>query len=477
MAETEKQSWQESFAIYFSGRVLAMFFLGFSAGLPLILVFSTLSAWLRDVGVTRTAIGFFSWVALAYSIKVFWSPLVDQVRLPVLHKLLGRRRSWMLLTQVIVACGLAGMALTDPVSSTWTMAVFAVLAAFASATQDIAIDAWRIEAAPEDMQGAMAGAYQAGYMVAIKIIGGAVVLYVAQYASWTTSYLIMAGLMGVGFITVLLIHEPESHKQLHEELSHGIAVAREKAEGVPRGLVYAATWFMGAIVGPFADFFKRNGWVAIFILLFVATFRLSDITLGVMANPFYIDLGFSKADIATATKVVGLWVAIGGAVIGGVLVARYGVMKSLILSCFLLTGTNLLFALLAFLKVSNFWALTVAVSADTFAFGISGSAFIAYLSSLTSVSYTATQYALFSSLMLLPGKLLAGFSGVIVDATSYVVFFLYASVLGIPSIMLVFTLVWLERAGHLKRQSRNDGESEAPESEPDRQKAAPRPAG
>lgn len=474
--ETSQKSWSEAIRSYMHGRVVAMFFLGFSAGLPLILVFSTLSAWLRDVGVSRTAIGFFSWVALAYSIKVFWSPIVDQVKLPVLHNLLGRRRSWMLLTQVIIACGIAGMALTDPTTNTWTMAGFAVLAAFASATQDIAIDAWRIEAAPEELQGSMAGAYQAGYMVALKIIGGAAALYIAEFASWTMSYLIMASLMGVGFITTLLVHEPEIHKKLHSELAERVAAAKDKAAGVPAGLVRVAAWFIGAIYGPFADFFKRNGWIALVILLFVATFRLSDITLGVMANPFYIDLGYSKADIANATKLIGIWVAIGGAMVGGVLVARYGVMRTLILSCFLLTGTNLLFAVLAAVQVESFWALATAVSADTFAFGISGSAFIAYLSSLTSVSYTATQYALFSSLMLLPGKLLAGFSGVIVDASNYVVFFLYASALGLPSIVLVFALVHLERSGRLTRKRNEPADGDAKAAEPP-ESAAPKPAG
>ena len=456
-ASDTQHGWWQSLSIYRHPRVIGMLFLGFSAGLPLVLVFATMSAWLRDVGVSRTAIGFFSWVALTYSIKVLWSPIVDQVRIPILYRLLGRRRSWMMLAICGVAGGLVGMALTDPTTDLWSMALFALLVAVSSATQDIAIDAYRIEAVDVELQGGMAGTYQAGYMLAVRIVGGALALYVAEWFDWSTSYLLMAACMGVGFVTVLIIREPKTAAR--DEGQGEVAASQDRLLALPGK---AVRWFAHAIVEPFVDFFVRNGWVGLVILVFIGLFRISDITLGVMANPFYIDLGFSLSDIANATKVLGLVVTIAGAAFGGMLVYRIGVMPSLLISAVLLMLTNLLFAWMAWLASNEFWVIAVAVSADNFAFGISGSAFIAYLSSLTSVSYTATQYALFSSLMLLPGKLLAGFSGVIVDAAGYVVFFLYASSLGVPAIVLVLVLMYLERAGHLARASSEPELSDRP---------------
>ncbi len=457
-----RRSWGEALEIYTRRPVVTMLFLGFSAGLPLVLVFNTLSAWLRDEGVTRTAIGFFSWVALTYGLKVLWAPLVDHLRLPVLHRLMGRRRSWMLLAIAGVAAGLVGMAMTDPTAELAWVAVFALTASFSSATQDIAIDAFRIESAPPDMQGAMSGTYQAGYMFAVKIAGGAGAPYIAAFVDWRPSYLVMAALMGVGAVTVLLAREP-------------IEQVRRRGEGIVDAggtlVGRALAWMVHAVIDPFVDFFRRNGWIALVILAFIGLFRISDITLGVMANPFYLDMDYTKSDIATATKVVGLFVTIGGALLGGVLVSRYGVMRMLLASAVLLVATNLLFAVIAWigrdalvamdapllgglasLGSERFWVLASAVSADNLALGISGSAFIAYLSSLTSVQYTATQYALFSSFMLLPGKLIAGFSGVVVDLAGYVVFFVYASALGLPALALVLGLIALEKRGHLSRR-------------------------
>ncbi|MFQ5983842.1 MAG: MFS transporter, partial [Woeseiaceae bacterium] len=342
--------------------------------------------------------------------------------------------------------GLVGMATTDPTQDLWTMALFAFMVAFSSATQDIAIDAYRIEAVDVELQGGMAGTYQAGYMLAVRIVGGAFALYIAEWLDWSTSYLVMAACMGVGFVTVLIIREPETATRGGADSE--AAASRTRLVELPGK---AVRWFIRAIVDPFVDFFVRNGWLGLVILVFIGLFRLSDITLGVMANPFYIDMGFSLTDIANATKVLGLVVTIAGAGFGGLLVYRIGVMPTLLIAAVLLMLTNLLFAWMAWLGSNEFWVIAVAVSADNFAFGISGSAFIAYLSSLTSVSYTATQYALFTSLMLLPGKLLAGFSGVILDATDYVIFFLYASSLGIPAILLVLVLMYLERTGHLAR--------------------------
>lgn len=498
-----QHSWWEAFTIYRHPRVIGMLFLGFSAGLPLVLVFATLSAWLRDFGVSKTAIGFFSWVALTYAFKVLWSPIVDQVRIPILYRLLGRRRSWMVVCICGVAAGLVGMTFVplEPVplvagseasrdaalnglaaleAGVWPvaggttnvslpshldvlllMALLAFVVAFSSATQDIAIDAYRIEAVDLDLQGGMAGTYQAGYMLAVRIVGGAFALYIADWFDWRTSYLVMAACMTVGFITVMMIKEPDiSHSR---EAERPKAAQRDTAPLPARlaaSMRSAASWFIQAIIEPFVDFLARNGRVGLVILVFIALFRLSDITLGVMAYPFYIDMGFSLTDIANATKVLGLVVTIVGAGFGGLLVYRIGVMPTLFIAAVLLMLTNLLFAWMAWLGSNEFWVIAVAVSADNFAFGISGSAFIAYLSSLTSISYTATQYALFTSLMLLPGKLLAGFSGVIVDAAGYVIFFLYASSLGIPAILLVLVLMYLERTGHLARAQAAAGAGE-----------------
>ena len=445
-ATTPHRSWRESFRVYLHGRVIGMLFLGFSAGLPFLLVFSTLSAWLREEGITRTAIGWFSLVGLAYSIKVFWAPAVDGLHVPWLTRLMGRRRSWMLLTMAGISVGLIGMALTDPREHLSHMVLFALLVAFASATQDIAMDAYRIEAVESDLQGAMAGTYQFGYRIAV-LFGGGGALYFADFFSWTVAYLIMALLMLVGITTVLIIREPE--------VSAGVVTDPGEAIEAPE-LPFAVrlkAWlrslglrFRDAVIGPFADFFSRNGFkAALTILVFISIFRISDYTLGVMANPFYIDLGFTKSEIASVIKIYGFVMTILGTLAGGLLVARYGVMRPLLLSAVLLSFSNLLFVLMAVTE-KDLTLLTVVISLDNISVGLSGSAFLAYLAGLTNTAYTATQYALFSSVMSLPGKLLGGFSGVIVDSSSYATFFLYTTAIGIPSILLAWHLMRVKEA-------------------------------
>ncbi len=420
---TATRSWAEALALYMRPRVIAMLFLGFSAGLPFLLVFATLTAWLTQAGVSRATIGFFSWIGITYSIKVFWAPVVDRLPLPGLTAWLGRRRSWMLLAQVGVAAGLAGMALTDPATDLRQIAWLGLLVAFASATQDIAIDAWRIEAADVSWQGAMAAAYQMGYRIAL-LVAGAGALFIAASHSWPTAYLTMAGCMAVGMVAVLLIAEPARQ-----------SVDAAGATGGTR-LQRLAQWFFDAVANPFVDFFRRNGRHGLLILLFIATFRMTDITMGVMANPFYLDLGFTLEQIASIAKVLGVLLTMTGAVIGGLLVARFGALPSLIVGGVLVIASNLLFALLARGEPSLWW-LGVVIGADSLAGGLAGSAFIAYLSGLTNTAYTATQYALFSSLMTLPGKFLGGFSGQVVEAVGYPVFFLYTSALGLPALLLV----------------------------------------
>ncbi len=437
-----KTLWQ-AFAIYTRPVVLRMVFLGFSAGLPFLLVFSTLSAWLRDEGVSLAVIGYFSWVGVTYSIKVFWAPVVDRLPLPFLTRWMGKRRSWMLLAQIGIALGLLGMGSADPHQQLQQIALLAVLVAFCSATQDIVVDAYRIEAAHPDYQGAMAAAYVFGYRVAL-LAAGAGAFYIADFAGWKIAYYAMAGLMLVGIVTVLLIREPE-HKR------NEIAVEAEKAVDETLGLEQPKSWisrFLAAVteavIAPFVEFFVRNGKLGVLILLLIAIYKLSDITMGVMANPFYLDLGFSKTEIAEVTKVFGFFMTILGASLGGVLVLRFGMMWPLLLGAVLVSATNLLFAFLA-VSSPDLTLLAAVISADNLSGGIATAVFIAYLSSLTNTAYTATQYALFSSLMTLPAKLLGGFSGEIVEQFGYPVFFVYASAIGIPAILLVLLLMFLQR--------------------------------
>jgi PAT family beta-lactamase induction signal transducer AmpG len=401
-----------------------MTFLGFSGGLPFLLVFSTLTAWLTEWNVSRSTIGFFAWIGITYSTKVLWAPVVDSIPIPFLTKTLGQRRSWMLIGQMGIALGLVLMSLIGP-SDLLILSCCAFLVAFSSATQDVAIDAFRIESAEPEYQGAMSAAYVFGYRLAL-LIAGAGALYLAEYFSWTIAYITMATLMLVGVITVILVAEPDRQSESFQlELS-------------PIGL---RRWFTRAVAGPFVDFFSRNGKVAFIILLFIAVFRLSDIAMGIMANPFYLDMGYTKIEIANVAKVFGFFMSIAGSLICGVLVVKLGLMRPLFIGAVAVSITNLLFASLSVLepKVSY---LAIVISADNLSGGFAATAFIAYLSSLTNRAYTATQYALFSSLMTLPGKFISGFSGLVVDNFGYFEFFVVAAMLGIPAILLV---VWLSR--------------------------------
>ena len=419
----QQRGWWQSLGQYKNKSVLQMLLLGFSAGLPLLLVFGTLSAWLRVEGVSKTTIGFVSWVALAYGFKFIWSPLVDQWKLPLIGSKLGQRRSWMILAQLGVMIGLLNMSWLDPVVSLSTVVLFAVVTAFSSATQDIAIDAWRIEVVDESLQGHMAGTYQLGYRLGMIVAGGGA-FSLAHFFSWPVAYQFMAVFMLVGVLTVLFIPEPP-----HPESGAKYSQAESSTEKV-------GVWIQKAIISPFAEFFNRYGPFALVVLGFIFVYRISDITLGVMAGPFYIDMGYSELEIGLITKTVAPFVTIAGALLGGVLVGRFGIMWMLFVGSVLVLVTNLLFALLA-LQEPLLWGLAMVVGADNLAAGIAATTFIAYLSSLTHRSYTATQYALFSSGMLLLSKLLAGFSGVVVDAVNYPWFFVYCAAWGLPSLFLI----------------------------------------
>ena len=422
----KRRSWREAWLIYLEPASLRMLTLGFSAGLPLLLVLGTLSFWLREAGVDRTTIGYLSWVGLAYAFKWVWAPLVDRLPLPLLTRTLGRRRSWLLLSQAMVMAGLAGMAFNDPRVALAPMVWCALAVAFGSATQDIALDAFRIESADTERQAALAATYQTGYRLAM-IWAGAGVLWVAaraelagvtgyQQGAWKTAYLVMAASMLVGTVTVLLSREPAPRP---------LPPARNALE-----------WLRGALIDPFADFLSRYRWHAVLILALIAVYRISDVVMGIMANPFYVDMGYSKDEVAAVTKVFGVLMTLAGAFLGGVLALRIGVMRVLMLGAVLSAASNLLFAWLG-TRGHDLTGLVFVISADNLAGGIASAGFIAYLSGLTNVQYSATQYALLSSVMLLLPKWLAGFSGRFVDANGYTEFFIGTALLGLPVLILV----------------------------------------
>jgi PAT family beta-lactamase induction signal transducer AmpG len=410
-------------AIYAQPRVLAMLVLGFASGLPFPLVFTTLTAWLTTTGVSKSEIGMFAWAGIAYSVKFAWAPLVDRLPVPGLTAWLGRRRSWMLLSQCGVIAVLLLMSMTDPAARLAQVALLTVVLAVCSATQDIAVDAWRIEAVTARLQGAMAAAYQVGYRSAV-LVAGAGALYIADLGSWSLAYQVMAALMLPGVLTALLVAEPDVVVQA--------------------GAGSLADWFATAVVGPFTEFFQRVGGFGFVLLLFIGSYRISDMVLGVMANPFYIDTGFSLSEIATVTKVFGFVVTLVGAALGGMAVARYGAARPLVAGAVLLAASNLVFIGLAQAGPEMGW-LIAAICADNLAAGFVGTIFIAYLSGLTNVAYTATQYALFTSLMSLPGRLLSGFSGQIVESSGWVSFFIYTTAAGIPAILLALLVVRRQR--------------------------------
>jgi MFS transporter, PAT family, beta-lactamase induction signal transducer AmpG len=423
---TPRLSWLQSLKVYLEVPTLRMLALGFSAGLPLLLVLGTLSFRLREAGIDRATIGFLTWVGLAYGFKWCWAPLVDRMPIPLLTRALGRRRSWLLLSQAVIVAGLVGMALSDPKIALMPVVWCALIVAFGSATQDIALDAYRIESADADRQAALAAAYQTGYRLAM-IWEGAGVLWIAARAevsnaanydpaAWRTAYLWMAASMAVGVITVLLSPEPAAR-------------ALQQAKNMQE-------WLAVTLIEPFTDFFKRYQWQAALILALIAVYRISDIVMGVMANPFYVDMGFTKDQVAGVTKVYGVIMTLVGAFVGGILSMRLGVMRVLLLGAILSAVSNLLFAWLGS-QEPNVNSLIWVISADNLSSGIASAAFIAYLSSLTNIQYSATQYALFTSLMLLLPKFLAGFSGQVVNAIGYPQFFTATALLGLPVVGLV----------------------------------------
>lgn len=406
---------------YLQKNVLVIFFLGFSSGLPFPLVYSTLSTWLASAGIELSTVSTFAWLGFAYSFKFIWAPIVDTLRLPVLTHLLGRRRAWMLFAQLLIGTSLFILSGIDPVQNIEAFALVAAAVALSSATQDIVIDAYRIESAESRMQGVLAASYQYGYRVAM-LVGGAAAMAIAQFSPWSTAYMAMAGCTIVGIVTTLWCKEPVS--QIKQAVYAG-SNAIEKA----------TSWFQHAVADPFADFFKRFGRFAIVMLAFISLYRLSDYVLGIIANPFYLDIGYSLLQISVIAKGYGLWVSLVGVGAGGWAVVKFGIARCLVIATILIASTNLFFAVMVIVGPEP-WMLAVTISADNLAQGFSGTVLIAYLSSLTNLSFTATQYALLSSFMSLLGKFSAGYSGNVQESIGWLGFFLYAAALGIPAIVL-----------------------------------------
>jgi len=504
MSEASTASWLDTIKAFKHPRVVTMLFFGISAGIPILLIFSSLSLWLREAGVERSVVTYFSWAALGYSFKFVWAPLVDKLPLPLLTNMLGRRRAWLLFSQMMVIVAICLMAFTNPTSTTLTMMAWAaVLLGFSSATQDIVIDAYRIESAASDLQALMASTYIAGYRIGM-LIAGAGALFLASYwgstmesynyLAWKWSYLAMAAVMSIGIITTLIIAEPET--QLHDhtldnqkdylgflllfvlaaagfvasfyfssEISQivkatltemvgnkhlagftiellrmalALAVATVIAKFVIQSGVIKQTVVEQAYIVPVKDFFQRYGWSLAWLLLaLIGLYRISDIVLGVISNVFYQDLGFTKVEIATVVKSFGLAMTLVGGFLGGLLAVRYGVMRILFLGAVLSALTNLLFMILANMG-HDLPMLYLVISADNLSAGLASAAFIAFLSSLTNISFTAVQYAIFSSLMTLLPKILGGYSGTMVEVMGYQQFFLMTALMGVPVLVLIF---------------------------------------
>lgn len=489
-----KKSWGEAAKAYLDRRAIIMLFLGFAAGIPILLIFSSLSLWLREAGIERGVVTTFSWAALGYSFKFIWAPLIDAVPLPILTKWLGRRRAWMLVSQLLIIAAICIMASVNPINDHMLtyMAIGAVLLGFSSATQDIVIDAYRIELAPPSLQSVLSAMYTAGYRLGM-IFAGAGALYLADYfgstealysyEAWRNTYWIMAAAMGVGVATTLIIHEPVSTQVriaqkstdyvrlvvvfalsvsafvmafiyagqiLPESDSVAIAFLSEVVRMLSSLAIALVVGYLLVIAGlvnkkmayvtwiePIVDFFRRYGKKALLLLALIGLYRISDIVAGVISNVFYQDMGFSKTDIATAVKLVGVIMVIGGGFLGGILAQKIRMMQAMMIGAILAAVSNMLFVLLTY-HPGSLPYMYLAVVFDNLAAGLASAVFIAFLSALTSIRFTAVQYAIFSSLMTLLPKVLGGYSGTIVDKMGYPFFFTFTFAIGIPILILIY---------------------------------------
>ncbi len=418
---------RESVALYGDRRVVAVLFLGFASGLPLMLVAGTLSTWLREAGVSRSAIGLFAFAFAPYTFKFAWAPLMDRLPLPPLTTWLGRRRGWMLAAQLGLMASIWGLGRTDPASELMLVAVMALAVAFFSASQDIVIDAYRVESLPERKLGAGAGVIVLGYRVGMFVATWGA-LRLADAADWSLAYTVMAALVGVGMMTVLVVPEPPGSGFAPPARGRGVKA-----------------WLAGAVVEPFRDFFARHGvGIAVVILVLISVFKASDVLLTLLANPFYIDIGFTKAEIADVTKLFGVWMTVAGGLIGGVVVFRLGILPSMLVAAVLMAGSNLMFVVLTWTgPLLSAFVATIAI--ENLSSGIGTAVFVAFLSALCNVRYTAVQYALLTSFMQLFGKfVIVPSSGFYADAVGWSWFFVTSTVFALPAIALV---LWLVRNG------------------------------
>ncbi len=404
--------------------------MGFASGLPLALTGATLSLRLADIGVSLTAIGFFTLVRFSYSCKFLWSPLIDRLPIPLLTQRLGRRRSWALALQAALVVAILALGVTDPREDPWPTALAAVIVAFLSASQDIVIDAYRIELLRPEEQGAGAAATQWGYRFGM-LASGAGALYAASFGGWTFAYALMAGLMLVGMVTVWLTPEPTGTHSL-EPIAGESAVARLK------------TWLSRAVIAPFVDLVRRHGGSGlILILLFTILYKLGEAVAGTMSSPLYVLLGFTKVEIATVAKIYGVAATLAGVAAGGILVARLGVLRALLVSGMLQMLSNLMY-------IAQVWAghdifvLTLTIGTENLTNGMGSAAFVAYLSGLCSTAFTATQYALLTSLMTIGINTLSASGGYLADQLGWTPFFLIATVACLPGLALLLWIMRLE---------------------------------
>lgn len=406
------KGWQGIKRAFGTPSAATMLFFGFGCGLPfLLIVGGTLSTWLRDIGLALSLIGVLSFASFFYVLKFLWAPLLDRYALPFL----GRRRGWLFASQFLLMLGLLAMANTDPSAHLSTLIAFVALAAFAGATQDILVDAYRIEIVELHAQGALAATYTLGYRIGL-ILGGAMALYFAELFGWKMTYTIMALLMLLPLTATLLSREPTSRVTIRK-----VSLAE-------------------AFIEPFREFFTRNGvLLALAFLVFVGLYKFPDQMIGVLAGPFYLDSGYTKADIATVSKLYGVWLGIGGAFLGGICIAAFDIRRLLVVAAVAVAVSNLAFLLMA-QNPSQLWAFFAAITADNVAQGFAGTVLVAFMSGLTNQNYTATQFALLVSLANLPGKFVGGFSGFIVEQSSYSTFFLISAMSIFPALLL---LAWL----------------------------------
>lgn len=455
-AAAAKKDWWSAIAAYLTPRMLIILAMGFASGLPLLLTLSTLSYWLSKVGVDKTTIGLFALVGTPYTFKFVWSPIMDQVPLPILTRLLGRRRSWLLLTQVLLAGAILWMGQIDPAVDPWATALAALVIAFLSASQDIVIDAYRIELLPDSEQGQGAAATQIGYRFGL-LLAGAGAVGLSDFYSWPVVFAVLAAAMLAAAVVTLFVPEPkvDTYSQRQDYLE------RVKE----------------AVIDPFAEFMSRKGWVV--ILLFVLFYKFGDALGGTMANPFYVEMGYTGLEVAGISKIWGVWMTILGAVIGGVAVARWGVFRALLIGGVLQAVTNLAFTYVA-IKGADYgacaapllavdknapvaelcaayprdlFALAVAITADNIAGGAAGAALVAYLSGLCNIAFTATQYALLTSFMAQGRTWLSSGSGWLADNTSWATFWTATMFLAVPGLLLLLWIMKLYPGGATVRRS------------------------